>query len=426
MTDLRGVLPAQRPPVDATVLDEPTSEVPMIRPPMDNGRNGEAGGPAFAEPASELEPAETAVLAAPTDAEPAADPADLAEPEADTTDLAAETTDLAVDTDVAAETTADLAFDTDVAGDTAGDTADVAAETAELVADPGAPDSAEPTAPELTVDTEPGLPEPVEPATVIDPEPLDLVEPAPAPEPSAADLAAETDLATAPMEASPGDAPLTTDRIWDDDPGIPDPADPEVSQMVEPTPPHWTSEMAKMTWSPANPRGYPPEPAPATPRVESEPLSAPVAAPSLAASATGLAEPPVDLAEPVVGFTTPAAPAEPTAVTEPAAVTAPSANPAPGRPGDVAESTIALWAQDAADRLRDQWRDLQVQFIDDPEAAVAGAKGLVTEAVHELADALLEAQDSLDPYRDDGRVDTETMRVAMRRYREFLERVLAL
>src|SRR5690606_15072054 len=32
MADVRGVLPSQRPPVDITVLDEPTSEVPVIKP----------------------------------------------------------------------------------------------------------------------------------------------------------------------------------------------------------------------------------------------------------------------------------------------------------------------------------------------------------------------------------------------------------
>ena len=32
MADVRGVLPGQRPPVDITVLDEPTSEVPVIKP----------------------------------------------------------------------------------------------------------------------------------------------------------------------------------------------------------------------------------------------------------------------------------------------------------------------------------------------------------------------------------------------------------
>src|SRR5690554_5356171 len=32
MADVRGVLPGQRPPVDITVRDEPTSEVPVIKP----------------------------------------------------------------------------------------------------------------------------------------------------------------------------------------------------------------------------------------------------------------------------------------------------------------------------------------------------------------------------------------------------------
>jgi hypothetical protein len=35
ITDLRGVLPNQRPPIDPTVLEEPTSEVPLIRPRSD-------------------------------------------------------------------------------------------------------------------------------------------------------------------------------------------------------------------------------------------------------------------------------------------------------------------------------------------------------------------------------------------------------
>jgi hypothetical protein len=95
-------------------------------------------------------------------------------------------------------------------------------------------------------------------------------------------------------------------------------------------------------------------------------------------------------------------------------------------PGDVAENPIAVWSDESADRLREQWRELQGQFIDDPVEAVSAAKALVTEAVQELANTLLEAQDELDPFRAGEAVDTEAMRVAMRRYREFLDRVLAL
>jgi hypothetical protein len=95
-------------------------------------------------------------------------------------------------------------------------------------------------------------------------------------------------------------------------------------------------------------------------------------------------------------------------------------------PGDVAETPIAVWSDESADRLREQWRELQGQFIDDPVDAVSAAKALVTGAVQELANTLLEAQDELDPFRAGEVVDTEAMRVAMRRYREFLDRVLAL
>ena len=98
----------------------------------------------------------------------------------------------------------------------------------------------------------------------------------------------------------------------------------------------------------------------------------------------------------------------------------------PLRPGDVEEHPIAVWSGDSAQQVRDRWRDLQVQFVDDPQAAVQGAKGLVTEVVRTLSDRLLAERDEFDPHRDTDRPDTEAMRVAMRRYREFLDRVLAL
>lgn len=96
------------------------------------------------------------------------------------------------------------------------------------------------------------------------------------------------------------------------------------------------------------------------------------------------------------------------------------------RPGDVAQEPIAVWPGEAAQRVRDQWRDLQVLFIDEPDEAVAGARSLVTEAVRTLSDRLLAEQEEFDPRRDNDRPDTEALRVAMRRYREFLDRVLAL
>lgn len=95
-----------------------------------------------------------------------------------------------------------------------------------------------------------------------------------------------------------------------------------------------------------------------------------------------------------------------------------------GRPDGVTDAPITVWSEAEAQRLRTEWRELQIQFIDDPATAVAGAKRLVTEAVEQLSQALLSQRDQLDPATE--QPDTEALRVAMRRHREFLDRVLAL
>jgi hypothetical protein len=96
------------------------------------------------------------------------------------------------------------------------------------------------------------------------------------------------------------------------------------------------------------------------------------------------------------------------------------------RPGDLDEPVIAIWDPEVAERYRDAFRDIQAHFVDEPEAALGEAQDLVAEAVQALADALLAEQVSLDPHEQDASPDTEAMRIAMRGYRDFLERVLAL
>jgi hypothetical protein len=96
----------------------------------------------------------------------------------------------------------------------------------------------------------------------------------------------------------------------------------------------------------------------------------------------------------------------------------------------VVESRISIWGADAADGFRTKLRETQTHFVDDPVAAVGEAQAIVTDAVHTLAAtlaaALLEAQADLDPGQSSGDPDTESLRVALRGYREFLDRVLAL
>lgn len=67
------------------------------------------------------------------------------------------------------------------------------------------------------------------------------------------------------------------------------------------------------------------------------------------------------------------------------------------------------------DGYRVRFAEVQAQFIDDPRAAVQGARSLVQEAVDHMMESI---QSDLG---DQG--DTERMRLAMQRYREVIDRI---
>jgi hypothetical protein len=98
----------------------------------------------------------------------------------------------------------------------------------------------------------------------------------------------------------------------------------------------------------------------------------------------------------------------------------------PLRPGDVAAGHIAFWDDDATRHFRAAWHEVKAEFVDDPVRALTRAHDLLTDAVNELTEALLAERDELDPLRGTDTPDTESMRMAMRGYREFLDRILAL
>ncbi|MBQ1027208.1 hypothetical protein [Micromonospora sp. C95] len=77
-----------------------------------------------------------------------------------------------------------------------------------------------------------------------------------------------------------------------------------------------------------------------------------------------------------------------------------------------------------AQGFRDRWRDVQLRFVDDPRAAAGEAQSLVEEAMEALSAALAEHRNKLGGWQEDGSADTEQLRVAVREYRDFLDRVL--
>lgn len=76
------------------------------------------------------------------------------------------------------------------------------------------------------------------------------------------------------------------------------------------------------------------------------------------------------------------------------------------------------------EHLRGRWRRLQGRFVDDPRAAVQDADALVEEALAALTERLAAHRQDLARQGGSGG-DTEAMRVALLRYRSFLDQMLS-
>jgi hypothetical protein len=80
-----------------------------------------------------------------------------------------------------------------------------------------------------------------------------------------------------------------------------------------------------------------------------------------------------------------------------------------------------------AEGFRTRWSAIQTGFVDEPRRAVEEADTLVAEVMKRLAEVFAEERTRLESHwerRD--QVSTEDLRLAMRRYRSFFERLLSL
>ncbi|MFC8850616.1 MULTISPECIES: hypothetical protein [unclassified Micromonospora] len=91
--------------------------------------------------------------------------------------------------------------------------------------------------------------------------------------------------------------------------------------------------------------------------------------------------------------------------------------------GAVPADAATLFEPGTAQGFRDRWRGVQLRFVDDPRSAAGQAEALVGEAIEALAAALAEQKNRLGDWQQTGD-DTEQLRIAVRGYRDFLDRVL--
>lgn len=124
-----------------------------------------------------------------------------------------------------------------------------------------------------------------------------------------------------------------------------------------------------------------------------------------------------------VAAATSAPPASAPQASAPAASPSDSTAAAPAPGGD----TAPLFPADQATSLRDRWTDVQASFVDEPRQAVKQADALVADVIQKLAQSFADERSKLERQWDRGEdVDTEDLRVALRRYRSFFDRLLAL
>lgn len=93
--------------------------------------------------------------------------------------------------------------------------------------------------------------------------------------------------------------------------------------------------------------------------------------------------------------------------------------------GDGADAPLELFGEDDVSRFRDEWREIQSKFVDDPQEAVRGADHLVSEVMDSLTETFNHHKHDLEEQWQHGEdAETEGLRQALRRYRTFFDQLL--
>ncbi len=91
------------------------------------------------------------------------------------------------------------------------------------------------------------------------------------------------------------------------------------------------------------------------------------------------------------------------------------------------EPNVPLFAQNDTQDFRSRWEKIQIGFVDEPRDAVVRADELVAGAIKRLAEVFATERHKLETEWDKtDNVSTEDLRVALRRYRSFFDRLLSV
>ncbi len=91
------------------------------------------------------------------------------------------------------------------------------------------------------------------------------------------------------------------------------------------------------------------------------------------------------------------------------------------------EKLAPLFDMDAAQKFRTRWLAIQSKFVDDPGDSVKQADDLVADVVEQITRSFADRRGTLEKqWNGGGKPSTEDLRIALKQYRSFFERLLAL
>lgn len=103
----------------------------------------------------------------------------------------------------------------------------------------------------------------------------------------------------------------------------------------------------------------------------------------------------------------------------------PSENKAPADP--TMDEIEPLFETEEAKKFRTQWLTIQSKFVDDPRESVKQADELVASVLKSMMMGFSDRRVALEKQWNSGEnISTEDLRVALKRYRSFFDRLLTL
>ena len=90
------------------------------------------------------------------------------------------------------------------------------------------------------------------------------------------------------------------------------------------------------------------------------------------------------------------------------------------------EELVPLFEGDQAEKFRSRWLAIQSKFVDDPSDSVKQADDLVADVIKNVTMSFANRRLSLEKQWNSGESSTEDLRVALKQYRSFFDRLLTL